>query len=83
MGYGQFMLFFYKEYVVDFNGDGYINLWDLVDVIGSVVNYFKVYGWVKGDMVVVLVNGQVLGLVNGFKIKYSFFQFVVVGLMLQ
>ena len=27
MGYGQFMPSSYKQYAVDFNGDGHINLW--------------------------------------------------------
>ncbi|WP_206108913.1 lytic murein transglycosylase, partial [Pantoea brenneri] len=30
MGYGQFMPSSYKEYAVDFNGDGHANLWDPV-----------------------------------------------------
>ncbi len=66
-GYGQFMPSSYKEYAVDFNGDGHINLWDPVDAIGSVANYFKAHGWVKGDMVAVPANGQAPGLANGFK----------------
>ena len=41
MGYGQFMPSSYKQYAVDFNGDGHINLWDPEDAIGSVANYFK------------------------------------------
>lgn len=48
MGYGQFMPSSYKQYAVDFNGDGHINLWDPVDAIGSVANYFKAHGWVPG-----------------------------------
>ncbi len=27
MGYGQFMPSSYKQFAVDFNGDGHINLW--------------------------------------------------------
>lgn len=48
MGYGQFMPSSYKQYAVDFNGDGHINLWDPVDAIGSVANYFKAHGWTPG-----------------------------------
>ncbi len=71
MGYGQFMPSSFKEYAVDFNDDGYVNLWNAEDAIGSVANYFKVHGWKKGDLVAVPANGQVPGLANGFKTKYS------------
>ncbi|WP_202303408.1 lytic murein transglycosylase B [Dryocola clanedunensis] len=71
MGYGQFMPSSFKEYAVDFNGDGHVNLWDPEDAIGSVANYFKGHGWVKGDLVAVPANGQVPGLADGFKTKYS------------
>lgn len=74
MGYGQFMPSSYKQYAVDFSGDGHINLWDPVDAIGSVANYFKAHGWVKGDQVAVMANGQAPGLPNGFKTKYSISQ---------
>ncbi|MDU6924948.1 lytic murein transglycosylase B [Franconibacter helveticus 513] len=83
MGYGQFMPSSYKEYAVDFNGDGHINLWDPVDAIGSVANYFKEHGWVKGDVVAVPANGQAPGLENGFKTKYSVSQLAVAGLTPQ
>ena len=83
MGYGQFMPSSYKQYAVDFSGDGHINLWDPVDAIGSVANYFKAHGWVKGDQVAVMANGQAPGLPNGFKIKYSISQLAAAGLTPQ
>lgn len=83
MGYGQFMPSSYKQYAVDFSGDGHINLWDPVDVIGSVANYFKAHGWVKGDQVAVMANGQAPGLPNGFKTKYSISQLAAAGLTPQ
>ncbi len=83
MGYGQFMPSSYKQYAVDFSGDGHINLWDPVDAIGSVANYFKAHGWVKGDQVAVMANGQAPGLPNGFKTKYSISQFAAAGLTPQ
>lgn len=83
MGYGQFMPSSYKQYAVDFSGDGHINLWDPVDAIGSVANYFKAHGWVKGDQVVVMANGQAPGLPNGFKTKYSISQLAAAGLTPQ
>lgn len=83
MGYGQFMPSSYKQYAVDFSGDGHINLWDPVDAIGSVTNYFKAHGWVKGDQVAVMANGQAPGLPNGFKTKYSISQLAAAGLTPQ
>ncbi len=83
MGYGQFMPSSYKQYAVDFSGDGHINLWDPVDAIGSVANYFKAHGWVKGDQVAVMANGQAPGLPNGFKTKYSISQLAAAGLTPQ
>lgn len=71
MGYGQFMPSSFKEYAVDFNGDGHVNLWDAEDAIGSVANYFKAHGWKPGDQVAVPAIGQVPGLANGFNTKYS------------
>ena len=83
MGYGQFMPSSYKQYAVDFSGDGHINLWDPVDAIGSVANYFKAHGWVKGDPVAVMANGQAPGLPNGFKTRYSISQLAAAGLTPQ
>lgn len=83
MGYGQFMPSSYKQYAVDFSGDGHINLWDPVDAIGSVANYFKAHGWVKCDQVAVMANGQAPGLPNGFKTRYSISQLAAAGLTPQ
>ncbi|ESD16972.1 lytic murein transglycosylase B [Escherichia coli 907700] len=83
MGYGQFMPSSYKQYAVDFSGDGHINLWDPVDAIGSVANYFKAHGWVKGVQVAVMANGQAPGLPNGFKTRYSISQLAAAGLTPQ
>lgn len=83
MGYGQFMPSSYKQYAVDFSGDGHINLWDPVDAIGSVANYFKAHGWVKGDQVAVMANGQAPGLPNGFKTRFSISQLAAAGLTPQ
>lgn len=70
MGYGQFMPSSFKQYAVDFDGNGHTNLWDPVDAIGSVANYFKAHGWQKGAPVAVLASGQAPLLDNGFKTKY-------------
>lgn len=72
MGYGQFMPSSYKQYAVDFSGDGHINLWDPVDAIGSVANYFKAHGWVKGDQVAVMANGQARACQMASKLSTAF-----------
>ncbi len=53
MGYGQFMPSSYRNYAVDFDGDGSTDIWNNpVDAIGSVANYFKAHGWRSGEQVV-------------------------------
>jgi len=54
MGMPQFIPTSYRKYAVDFDGDGKINLWDsTADVIGSVANYLRHFGWVWGQPVTV------------------------------
>jgi len=46
MGMPQFIPSVYRRYSVDFDGDGNSNLWKSpADAIGSIANYYKVYGW--------------------------------------
>ncbi|WP_437609695.1 lytic murein transglycosylase B [Erwinia sp. V71] len=71
MGYGQFMPSSFKDYAVDFNGDGHINLWDPVDAIGSVANYFKQHGWQSNQPIAIQAVGQAPALESGFKTRYS------------
>ena len=52
-GWGQFMPSSIRDFGVDEDGDGRIDLHDsLPDILGSVANYFAKHGWVTGAPVV-------------------------------
>jgi membrane-bound lytic murein transglycosylase B len=54
IGIPQFLPSSYRNYAVDFDGDGRANLWDDVDdAIGSVANYYSSFGWQPGRPVAV------------------------------
>lgn len=73
MGYGQFMPSSFRNYAVDFSGDGHRDLWNPVDAIGSVANYFKGHGWRAGEPVAVRASasGSAINLKAGFDTRYS------------
>ncbi|MFN2338832.1 MAG: lytic murein transglycosylase B [Gammaproteobacteria bacterium] len=53
MGHGQFISSSYRNFAVDFDGDGRRDLWDSrEDIIASVANYLSVHGWRLGAPVV-------------------------------
>lgn len=61
MGWGQFISSSYRNYAIDFDGDGIRDLLNNpVDAIGSVANYFKAHKWLPGEMVALpaMVSGE-------------------------
>lgn len=53
MGYGQFMPSSYRAYAVDFDGDGFVDIWNNpVDAIGSIANYLARHGWKRDAPIV-------------------------------
>lgn len=53
MGYGQFIPSSYRHYAVDYNQDGFADIWNSPeDAVASIANYFKENGWKKDQPVV-------------------------------
>ncbi|MFZ0791573.1 MAG: lytic murein transglycosylase B [Chromatiaceae bacterium] len=83
MGYGQFMPSSFHNYAVDFSGDRHRDLWNPVDAIGSVANYFKGHGWRSGEPVAVRASGSgasVGALKTGFDARYPVSTLTAAGL---
>ena len=75
MGFGQFIPSSYRNFAVDFDGDGKRDIWrNEVDAIGSVANYFAAHGW-RGTAPVALqvqAAGDARGLANaGLDLKHT------------
>lgn len=74
MGLGQFMPSSFHKWAVDFDGDGKRDLWNPVDAIGSVANYFASHGWREGRPVTVRARSEGAGagaMKTGFDTSYS------------
>lgn len=84
MGYGQFMPSSFRSYAVDFDGDGIRDLWNPVDAIGSIANYFAEHGWRPGQEVAVpaeVASSDYANVPDGFKVKYSPGQLAQIGVV--
>lgn len=85
MGLGQFMPSSFRDYAVDFDGDGHRDLWDPVDAIGSVANYFSEHGWRPGEPVAIpsqVRAGLAAGTMKtGFDTRYSLSELAGRGIM--
>jgi membrane-bound lytic murein transglycosylase B len=54
MGVPQFLPSSFRNYAVDFDGDGRKTLWNgAADSIGSVANYYRSFGWQRGRPIAV------------------------------
>ncbi len=54
MGYSQFISSSYRAYAIDYDGDGYVDLFNSIeDAVGSIANYLKRHGWKKEGKIVV------------------------------
>jgi membrane-bound lytic murein transglycosylase B len=52
LGWPQFMPSSYRRFAVDYSGDGKIDLWtDTADIVASVANYLREFGWKEGQPV--------------------------------
>ena len=53
MGYGQFISSSYRSYAIDYDGDGYADLFNSIpDAVASIANYLKKHGWKRNGVVV-------------------------------
>ena len=52
MGYGQFISSSYRAYAIDYDGDGYADLFNSVpDAVASIANYLKKHGWKRDGVI--------------------------------
>jgi membrane-bound lytic murein transglycosylase B len=88
MGLGQFMPSSYREYAIDFDGDGHRDIWtNPTDAIGSIANYLKRHGWIAGKSIAhpTYFSGKVAGdfIEKGMKPSLSRQQLTAAGISLR
>ncbi len=85
MGVPQFISSSYRNYAVDFDGDGQADLFkSLPDILGSVANYFSRHGWKSGEGITYPLIAQneskISQLKPGMKPAYTWQQLKSAGL---
>jgi membrane-bound lytic murein transglycosylase B len=81
MGLGQFMPSSFMKFAVDFNNDGFRDLWNPEDAIGSIANYFVQHGWQPGQPVVTpLKTSGPVALEHGINKQYALDEILQAGL---
>jgi membrane-bound lytic murein transglycosylase B len=74
-GLAQFMPSSFREYAIDFDGDGHINLFNKADAIGSIANYFIGRGKWQTNVPVTMQTyynkARFYGLPTGHKTNYT------------
>jgi len=86
MGMPQFIASSYRNYAIDFDGDGQVNLFDsIADITGSVANYFVRHGWQRDGRVarplVAVEDHTINQLKTGIKPEYRWAELKQNGLV--
>ena len=75
MGYGQFISSSYRAYAIDYDGDGYADLFNSVsDAVASIANYLKKHGWNRDG--VILKKVQLNNVSKIYKLPSNFNKFI-------
>ena len=75
MGYGQFISSSYRAYAIDYDGDGYADLFNSVpDAVASIANYLKKHGWKRDGVIVKKV--QLNNVSKIYKLPSNFNKFI-------
>ncbi len=85
MGMPQFISSSYRNYAVDGDGDGRVDLFtNIADITSSVANYFVRHGWRQGEAVarplIAIADNSVSALKPGVKTSYKWSEFRQHGL---
>ena len=75
MGYGQFISSSYRAYAIDYDEDGYADLFNSVpDAVASIANYLKKHGWKRDGVIIKKV--QLNNVSKIYKLPSNFNKFI-------